>query len=59
MSWTRPKFIHNENRNYNLKSAENKGKLVGVLNMHKMEFHRIIKCRKYDEKENLYSRPVI
>ena len=59
MSWTRPKFIHNENGNYNLKSAENKGKLVEVLNMHKMKFHRIIKCRKYDEKENLHSRPVI
>ena len=55
----RPKFIHNENGNYNLISAENNGKLVGALNMHKMEFHRIIKCRKYDEKENLYSRPVI
>ena len=57
MSWIRPKCNHKGI--YNLISAENKGKLVGTLNMHKMELHRIIKCRKYDEKKNLYSRPVI
>ena len=59
MSWTRPKFIHNENGNYNLISAENKGKLVGALNMHKMVFHKITICRKYDKKKNIYSRPPI
>ena len=57
MSWTRPKFTYKGN--YNLISAENKGKLVGALNMHKMELHKITIRRKYDEKKNLYSRPVI
>ena len=57
MSWTRPKFTYEGN--YNLISAENKGKLVGALNMHKMVTHKITIRRKYDEKKNIYSRPTI